>query len=428
MNEDKPMAVMAIAGILFLISGLALTACRSPLAPGRATESPIVTPAGGPERLPSPTTDIWSVPAARPATPLPVEDEVHSPPRQISPPPVPTPLPDRGIRVAGILEREFEIRAESGAQASRRARLVSPEMEGEILVGIVERDFDVWTMVALNLFTGDEQLLFEARDPLYAPRMSGEHVTWTTSRDLYVYSMLNQTTEKLPGVGVAPRRASISGEIVVWEYLPDRLSADWDIRGYDLSSRRSFPIVSRPGGQFGPLISDRWVLYLDSADAQAADWDDGLYAVNLETGETIRLGQVNGRWPYEALRFYAIDAPWAVWSTGHWSDQPELYLYNLETRQAVTVTVTPCEVPNAQPRQVGNLAISGHVVIFTCGQPMGYDFERKAFFSIPVYALRPTDGEWWGLEGWDIAGDRIVWVLSSERESLIYTAQIERRP
>jgi hypothetical protein len=180
--------------------------------------------------------------------------------------------------------------------------------------------------------------------------------------------------------------------------------------------------------QSGPLISGRWVLYLDSTDAQAADWDEGLYAVHVDTGEAIRLGQVYGRWPHEVSRFYAVNVPWVAWSTGHWSDKPELYLYNLEARQAMTVTVTPCDASTAQLRRVENLAISDNIVIFTCGQPMGYDIERGEFFSIPVYAMRPADGKWWGLEGWNISGDRLVWVLSSDQESRVYTAQIERRP
>ncbi|MGC9084546.1 MAG: hypothetical protein ACP5ME_15400 [Anaerolineae bacterium] len=59
---------------------------------------------------------------------------------------------------------------------------------------------------------------------------------------------------------------------------------------------------------------------------------------------------------------------------------------------------------------------------------MGYDIERGEFFSVPVYAMMPADGKWWGLEGWSISGDRIVWVLSSDQESRVYTARIERRP
>jgi len=298
-----------------------------------------------------------------------------------------------------------------------------------MLVGVVEKDVGIWAVIALDFSSGDGRILFEGQELPYAPQISGKHVVWTTLHELYVYSVERQTVEKLPKVGAAPRRARISGNIIVWEYLPNLLSADSDIWGYDLDIGESFPIVSLPGVQFGPSISDLWVIYLDAVDTQAVEWDVGLYAVHLDTGETIRLGQVYGRWLHEVSQFYAIDIPWVAWSTGHWSDKPELYLYNLETRQAITVTVTPCGASTAQPRRIENLAISGSVVIFTCGQPMGYDIERREFFSIPIYAAMPADvGEWWGFGGWSIAGDRIVWVLSSEQESRVYTAQIERRP
>jgi len=427
MSKNKPMVVMAIMCILFPVTGLFLTACQSSLALGRAAESPLSTPTVG-EWLPLPATDIWSVPP-RPATLVPVESRPRPTPLPISPLSIPTPLPEYGVRVTGVREREFRIRAESGAQSSQRTRLINPMTEGgEILVGVVRKGADIWAVAVLDFPSGDERILFEGRDIPYDPQASGEHVVWTTLKELYVYDIEQRTVEELPEVGAAPRRARISGNIVVWEYLPSLLSADSDIWGCDLSNKERFPIVSRPGVQSGPLISERWVLYLDSTDAQAADWNEGLYAIHLDTGETIRLGQVYGRWPHEVSQFYALDVPWVAWSTGDWSDKPELYLYNLETHQAVTVTVTACGASAAQPRRVENLAISENIVIFTCGQPMGYDIERGVFFSIPVYTLMPADGKWWGLEGWSIAGDRIVWVLSSEQESRIYTAQIERRP
>ncbi len=428
MNKNKPMVFMTIVCDLLLVTSLFLTACQSSLALGRAEESPFLTPTVWPEWLPLPATDIWSVPP-RPATLVPVESRPRSTPLPVSPLPTPTPLPEYGVRVTGLREREFSIRSESGMQPSQQMRLFTPMIEGEILVGVVRKDADIWAVVALDLPSSEERILFEGRDIPYVPQISGEHVIWTTSQKLYVYSTEQQTVEELPEVGEAPRHARISGDIVAWEYLPNLLSADSDIWGYDLMAKRSFPIVLRPGVQSGPLVSDRWVLYLDSTDTQAVGWDEGLYAVHLDTGEVIRLGQVYGRWPHEVSQFYALDIPWAVWSTGHWSDQPELYLYNLETCQGVTVTVTPCGASTTQPRRVENLAISGNVVIFTCGQPMGYDIERGEFFSIPVYAAMPADGgEWWGFGGWSISGDKIMWVLSSERESRVYTAQIERRP
>jgi len=312
-------------------------------------------------------------------------------------------------------------------QPARHLRFINPVLEREILVGIVRKSTDIWAVVAVDLFSGDGQILFEGPDFIYAPQIAGGHVIWSTLRKLYVYSVSQKSLEELQQVGEAPRHARISGDIIVWEYTPSLLSAEQDIWGYDLKERESFPVVTLPGVQSGPLISGRWVLYLDSTDMQAEGWDGGLYAVHLNTGETIRLGQIYARWPHETSQYYAIDAPWVAWTTGYWSANPELYLYNLEIRRAYTVPVVPCGASAAQPQRIGRLAISENTVIFTCGQPMGYDIERRVFFSIPIYAAKPA-GEEWGFGGWSIAGDRIVWVLSSEQESRVYTAQIEHRP
>lgn len=426
MIKNKEIIVMAMLGGLFLVTSLILTAYRSSLALGRVELSPLSTPTVWPEWLPLPATDIWSVPP-RPATLVPAESRPRPTLPPASPLLTPTPLPDRGIGVTGV--RALSGRAESGIQPLWHLRFISPATDGETLVGITESNTGVLLVVMLDLASGDERVLFESeRRDIYDPQVVGKYVVWwATGGNLYVYNLEQKQLETLR-FGTIARHVRLSGNTMVWEHTPHSLSAEQDIWGYDLSKRESFSVVSRPGVQSGPLISERWVLYLDSTDTQAADWDEGLYAIHLDTGETIRLGQVYGRWPHEVLQFYTLDVPWAAWSTGHWSDKPELYLYNLETRQAMTVTVAPCDASTAQPRRVENLAISGNVVIFTCGQPMGYDIDRREFFSVPVYAMMPADGKWWGLEGWSIAGDRIVWVLSSEQESRVYTAQIERRP
>lgn len=427
MSENKPMAAMVMLCSMFLVTSLVLAACQSSLALGRAEESSLSTPTVWPEWLPLPATDIWSVPP-QPATLIPVEHRMHPTPAPASPLPIPTPLPDQGVKVTGV--RALSGRTGSSVQPFQPPHLISPATDGETLVGITESNLGTLLVVMLDLASGNEQVLFESRSrDIYDPQIGEKYVVWWASGgDLYLYNLERKQLETLR-FGAIARHVRLFGNVMVWEHTPSLLSADSDIWGYDLNSRESFPVVSRPGVQSGPLISDRWVLYLDSMDTQAVSWDEGLYAVHLDTGEVIRLGQVYGRWAHEVSQFYALDAPWAIWSTGHWSDNPELYLYNLETRQVVTVTVTPCGASTAQPRRIENLAISGNVVIFTCGQPMGYDIEYGEFFSIPVYTAMPAgSGEWWGFGGWSIAGDKIVWVLSSEQKSRVYTAQIERHP
>jgi hypothetical protein len=262
---------------------------------------------------------------------------------------------------------------------------------------------------------------------LYNPHISGEYVTWIASLSqeqiLLAYNLqTNQLSFITRGTGIAD--ADLSDHIVIWRQLED--GRYWHILGYDLERLMYSRIVTGSRRALRPQISGQWVIYEDWAERDGSDVS--LYLTRMDATEEICIGQVYAPEIQAVPQFYALDTPWVAWSTGHWSDRPELYLYNLETRQAVTVTVTPCDASAARPRRVENLALSGNVVIFTCGQPMGYDIERGEFFSVPVYAMMPADGKWWGLEGWSISGDRIVWVLSSDQESRVYTARIERRP
>jgi len=425
MNKDKPMVAMAMLCSLFLVTGLILTACQSSLALGRAEQSPLSTPTVWPEWLPLPATDIWSVPP-RPATLVPVESRPCFTPLPVNPLPTPTPLPS----VVQVVSLE-ELQASFGTNG----RLLASDFDGLGMVAIMEergaQEIFVMDMNAqqTRVLTPRDAMGVESASEmwLYNPHISGEYVTWIASfsqeQILLAYNLqTNQLSFITRGTSIAD--ADLSGHIVIWRQLED--GRYWHIWGYDLERLTYSKIVTGSRRALRPQISGQWIIYEDWAERDGSDVS--LYLTRVNATEEIRIGEVYAPETQAVPQFYALDVPWVAWSTGHWSDKPELHLYNLETRQVVTVTVTPCGASTAQPRRVENLAISGNVVIFTCGQPMGYDIERGVFFSIPIYATMPADGEWWGLGGWSIAGDRIVWVLSSEQESRVYTAQIERRP
>ena len=417
------MITMVVVGGLFLVTCLVLTACQSSLALGRTEESPLSTPTVWPEWLPLPATDIWSVPS-RPVTPVPAEGRVHPTPILVSPLPTPTLLSSREVRVTALEELQ--------ALSTMEDRLIAPDFDART-IAIIARDrksivtADVTTHQVRILDPG-ELMDFDSRAEIWLSSLhvSGRYVVWVArwrrQGTLFVYDL---QTNRLSSIArdASLADADLSDHIVIWRQLEE--GRYWHILGYDLERQTYLKIVTGPRGALRPQISGEWVIYEDWTERDGSDV--GLYLTCVDDGEEIRLGSVYAPGDQAVPSFYAIDSPWVGWTTGHWSDAPELHLFNLETHQAYTITVEPCGASASRPRRLGNLAISGGTVIFTCGQPMGYDIEREVFFSIPIYAAKPA-GEEWGFGGWSIAGDRIVWVLSSEQESRVYTAQIEHRP
>jgi hypothetical protein len=337
--------------------------------------------------------------------------------------PAPTPLPGKDVRVTAFAEIQTLF---------SKGRLIAPDFDAQTIV-IIARDSK--SIIAVDAITHrvhvlNPRELMDSQAEIWLPavHISGRFVVWVARWQqqgaLFVYDLhtghLSFTQRE-----TSLADADLSGHIVIWRQLEE--GRYWHILGYDLERQTYLKIVSGPHSALRAQISKGWVIYEDWMERDGSDVGLYLTCAN-DVREKIRLGSVYAPEDQAVPSFYAIDTPWVAWSTGHWSDKPELYLYNLETRQAITVAVTPCGASPAQPRRVENLAISENIVIFTCGQPMGYDIERGVFFSVPIYTAMPPDGKWWGLEGWSISGDRIVWVLTSEQESRVYTAQIERQP
>ena len=83
----------------------------------------------------------------------------------------------------------------------------------------------------------------------------------------------------------------IDRNIVVWQ---DNRNGDWDIYGYNLTTRREFQITDNPHDQTNPAISGNTVVWEDSRDGNLQ-----IYAVVLEGPEVAQCtsklsGDVNG--------------------------------------------------------------------------------------------------------------------------------------
>ena len=83
----------------------------------------------------------------------------------------------------------------------------------------------------------------------------------------------------------------INGNIVVWQ---DNRNGDWDIYGYNLTTRQEFQITDNPYDQTNPAVSGNTVVWEDNRDGNLQ-----IFAIVLDGPEVARctsklMGDVNG--------------------------------------------------------------------------------------------------------------------------------------
>jgi hypothetical protein len=386
--------------ILAMLTCLMLIACKP-----ETGRSPVATP-----QLIAPQNSASTNPRA---TPLPV-----------TPLPTATFLPDHGVRVGTVTE----IMPGAKKQWGHLGYLM---LEGQTLVAPMADSTGKQTPLAIDLNTQqvemlDQNLSLDWKNDLYISR---PYAVWLASQDnrspLYAQDMrIGQTWS----IADDANHIDLSGATVVWNQIGGK---NLDIWGYDLAQQKRFSVVTDAGVHLGPLISKRWVAFLNLPPGDERNgFEAPLDVVNIDSSQVITVGSIWWNIYAYPLSLYAIDAPWVAWSSGPGNKTPDLHFYNLETRTGYTVTVPSCGefLPNRPPVTGAPeyLALSDGTVIFKgCYQDMGYDIEHQVFFSLPTNAPYGFDKL-----GWSIAGDQLVWVLSSgpygQEESHIYTAKIIR--
>jgi hypothetical protein len=386
--------------VLAILTWLALTACKP-----ETGSSPLATPE---------TMNAQSRDGSRPRT--------VPPPG--TPNPTPTPLPDHGVRVGEVTE--MSLVAEKNWK-----HFAALALDGQTAIGSIDDGTGRRLPIVIDLETKQTQVLDQNPNQVWIHDLylSKPYAVWVASQDKQntLYARDIQAGQTLSITDDA-HNINFSGTTVVW----NQVGESWDIWGYDLAQQKRFPVVTGPGAQFGPLVSKRWVAFLNLPPGdERTGFEAPLDVVNIDSSQVITVGSLWWNIYAYPLSLYAIDAPWVAWSSwGSQSSSPDLYLYNLDTRTAYTVTVPSCVEfqPNTPPSlgRPGYLTMSNRVVIFSgCYQDMGYDIERQVFFSLPTEAP-------YGFNklGWSIAGDQLVWILSSgpygQEESHIYTAKIIR--
>ena len=368
--------------------------------------------------------DIWAIPTPVHTPVIPTEWPFLPKPTYptSTPRPTPTLLPDMGVRIGAVNELTVQKVGDASLQFEDFPRIVYLDTDGKTLVGIITLEGKLTNqLIAIDLFSGNAHIVEEEGFP-YEPQVYGNHVVWTTLDRVHLYNLSNRQLEQLDS-GIA-RYAQISEQVVVWE------QGAVDIWGYDLSTGQKFSVATNPEViEERPEFSADWVVYRVRGLHSCAE----LRATNIRTHEDIRLGEVLPESPDapDVFNQYVVDAPWVVWTS-----EAELHLYNLDTRTPYTITVEPCIVPTTEPGReprhlrLRDLAMSKNTVIFVCNQRIGYDIERKVFFSLNVRESEITKGNF---TEWAISDDLLVWVLTedafgTQERSHIYTAQIECSP
>ena len=379
-----------------------------------------------------PSGDIWAITSPPDWTPpsLPGADYTPRPVQFATVPPrneaTPTLLPDVGIElttpselnILSMLPRnhgDSHLRAFALADNSLVAALESNEGATIALLDISSNEAQVLTTT--TLINGQNAVKSWVEDI----KIAGNHIIWTFSQYkerqgvLYLYNSQNQQAIE---VTENAYRADISESMIIWQQSD---GYQWDVWGYDLARSEIVPIVNRSANQGQAVISGKWVVYQDATIVE--DSRVALYAINVDNQEDIYLAMVDSFSDQYTSPSYAIALPWIVWAT-----ESKLNFYNLETRNQHSVPVKACPSSNSKPAY---LDVSEDVVVFSCGQKMGYDIVRRVFFSLPLqYTSDLLESSW---VDWVLSEGSLVWVLSNspwDKQSSyrVFSAQIERKP
>lgn len=292
------------------------------------------------------------------------------------------------------------------------------DLDDNTLVGTTSVEDGV-AVVKIDLETGQSEFLTPiSSQGIEDITISENHIAWVEvastkndfSTQLLVYD-LTQRTHTVLAQGL-PRHPDIKGGILTWqEYHDDR----WIIYGYDLTLAERFLIAEDMGKLLFPRVcSKEWMIYLKNIQEGQPGTAD-LYSSNLETGESILLGQVP--FPNNAApgRHHACDGNRVAWigidSVNNRNTGFEQHVYDLSTYADQTLNI-------AIHGLSFDVLISGDILISTTG----YDLRQNiAFDPFPNIPTASRNGKLL------LDDNRILWITQPLNESWqLYTASIVR--
>ena len=432
-KQNRTYGYLIAIGISIVVIGIMLNTTGGFSALSETLSRPYFSTASPDQKFP-PSGDIWEVTPPPNWTPPTLPGADHTPrPVQFTavPPrsePTSTLLPDVGINLSTPTELDIQ------AIVKNRSRNGKVHLQASALAGnslLVTSEFDEHIVLAiLDISSNENQILTTTtfitnQDTtklwIENANVTEDYASWTVSqykgRQSVLYLQHRQTQQTIE-VAENAYQVAMSEAMLVWQQSD---GYQWDIWGYDLAQGKIFPVVNRSANQGQAIVSGEWVVYQDATVTE--NNQVALYAINVVTQEDIYVTMVDSFSDQYTLPTYAIDVPWLVWAT-----EATLNFYNLETRNQHAVSVTACPAPESKPAY---LEISGNIVIFACGQKLGYDIVSKDFFSLPLqYTPDLLETSW---VDWTFSENHLVWVLSdspwnTQTDHRIFSAQIQHKP
>jgi beta propeller repeat protein len=142
-------------------------------------------------------------------------------------------------------------------------------------LGKINRDIYLF-----DLATGRDQVICNASGTQFEPKISGDRVVWDDHRngtwDVCLYDLTTNTETVIASGSMEEEAVDISGSLVVWMEWPAAESGDSSgessrLMLHDLSTDRTYEVLSDIPGMFGPAISGNRIIFMDLAHIPASE-------------------------------------------------------------------------------------------------------------------------------------------------------------
>jgi TolB protein len=173
------------------------------------------------------------------------------------------------------------------------------------------------------------------------PRISGNVVVWSDWRnvaksaintprvdpDIWGYDLRTRREFPICRAKGAQGGDAISGDLVAWVDGRNRRTSGDDIYAYDLATKKEFPVCTAPGDQLRPAVSGNHIVWADYRGTTITGVG-AIYLLDVSTGRRSRISP-----PGEGGDVPQIDGQTVIWQNLTDGGHPGFYVYDLATRR-----------------------------------------------------------------------------------------------